>query len=84
MPDELIGTVTHFFKGPSVAVVRLTEGELALGDEIHFVGQTTDFTEKIRSMEVDHEKVELAKRGDEIAIQVIERARVHDKVFKVS
>ena len=84
MPDQLIGTVTHFFKGPSVAVVRLTEGELALGDEIHFVGHTTDFTEKIGSMEVDHEKVELAKRGDEIAIQVIERARVHDKVFKVS
>lgn len=84
MPDELIGTVTHFFKGPSVAVVRLTEGELALGNEIHFVGHTTDFTEKIGSMEVDHEKVELAKRGDEIAIQVIERARVHDKVFKVS
>jgi putative protease len=83
MAEELIGSVTHFFKGPSVAVVKVTEGEVAVGDEIHFVGHTTDFTERVTSMEVDHKKVERAGVGNEIAIQVVDRARPHDQVFKV-
>ncbi len=83
MAEKLIGSVTHFFKGPSVAVVKVTEGEVAVGDEIHFVGHTTDFTERVTSMEVDHKKVERAGVGDEIAIQVVDRARPHDQVYKV-
>lgn len=83
MAEDLIGSVTHFFKGPSVAVVKVTEGEVAVGDEIHFVGHTTDFTERVTSMEVDHKKVERATVGDEIAIQVVDRARPHDQVYKV-
>ncbi len=83
MAEKLIGSVTHFFKGPSVAVVKVTEGEVAVGDEIHFVGHTTDFTERVTSMEVDHKKVERAAVGDEIAIQVVDRARPHDQVYKV-
>jgi putative protease len=83
MAEQLIGTVTHFFKGPSVAVVKVTEGGVAVGDEVHFVGHTTDFTERVTSMEVEHKKVETAKVGDEIAIQVVERARPHDQVYKV-
>src|SRR5207253_8288536 len=42
MPEQLIGTVVHYFKGPSVAVVRVTEGALAVGDRIRFHGHTTD------------------------------------------
>lgn len=84
MPEELIGTVVHYFKGPSVAVVRLTEGELAVGDRVHFHGHTTEFTEQVTSMEVNHEKVQLAKAGDEVAIQIVDRARPHDQVFKVT
>lgn len=84
MAEELVGTVTHYFKGPSVAVVRLTQGEVALGDQLHFVGHTTDFTETVRSMEIEHEKVETASEGDEIAIQVVDRTREHDQVYKVT
>ena len=51
MPEQLIGTVVHFFKGPSVAVVRLTDGELAVGDRVRFHGHTTEFTEQVNSME---------------------------------
>jgi len=84
MPEQLIGTVVHYFKGPSVAVVRVTEGTLAVGDQIRFHGHTTDFTEQIASMEVNHQKVPLAKAGDEVAIQVADRTRQHDQVFKVT
>ncbi len=84
MPEQLVGTVVHYFKGPSVAIVRLTEGELAVGDQVRFHGHTTDFTEQIASMEVNHQKVERARAGEEVAIQVTDRARQHDQVLKVT
>ncbi len=84
MPEQLIGTVVHFFKGPSVAVVRITDGELAVGDRVRFHGHTTEFIEQVTSMEVNHQKVQQAKPGDEVAIQVADRARQHDQVFKVT
>ena len=83
MAEQLIGTVVHYFNGPSVAVVRLTEGDLASGDHIHFVGHTTDFVEQVTSMEVDHAKVERGRKGQEVAVKVLERVRQHDQVFKV-
>jgi translation initiation factor IF-2 len=84
MPEQLVGTVVHYFKGPGVAVVRVTEGALAVGDGLRFHGHTTDFTTSIVSMEVNHQKVPQAKVGDEVAIQVSERTRQHDQVFKVT
>ncbi len=84
MSEQLVGSVTHFFKGPSVAVVKVSEGHIDVGDTLHFVGHTTDFTETVRSMEVEHQKVEHAEAGDEIAIQVIERVRQHDRVFRLA
>lgn len=83
MAEQLVGTVTHFFKGPSVAVVKVVEGHIAVGDNVRFLGHTSDFNERITSMEVDHQKVERANAGDEVAIQVIARVRPHDKVFRV-
>lgn len=84
MPEQLVGTVQHYFKGPSVAVVRLAEGTLAVGDSIRFHGHTTNFTEQITSMQVNHQPVPLAKAGDEVAIKVTDRTRQHDQVFKVT
>jgi putative protease len=84
MPEQLIGTVVHYFKGPSVAVVRVTEGELVVGDRVRFHGHTTEFTEQVTSMEVNHQKVQRAQVGDEVAIQIVDRARPHDQVFKVT
>jgi len=75
--------VTHYFDQPKVAVVQLTTGEVVLGDTLHFRGHTTEFTETIGSMEVDHQRVERAGAGEEVAIQVVGRVRKHDKVFKV-
>jgi len=83
MPEQQIGSVVHYFGGPGVAVVKIETGELAVGDKIRFLGHTTDFTEAVTSMEVEHKKVERASAGEEIAVQVIGRVRRHDKVLKV-
>jgi translation elongation factor EF-1alpha len=64
-------------------VVKVSEGEIAVGDEVRFAGHTSNFTERISSMEVEHRKVERAGAGDEVAIKVVARVRQHDQVFKV-
>ena len=35
-------------------------------------------------MEVDHQQVERATAGHEVAVQVVERARSHDRVLKMT
>jgi putative protease len=82
MPEEKIGSVTHFFKKPMVAALELT-GELRVGDRVHFHGHTTDFDQTIESMQIEHQGVESAGAGDAVGVQVAEYVRVGDTVYKV-
>ncbi len=84
MAEQKVGVVTHYFGKIHVAAVDLTAGELHVGDTIHVKGQTSDFTQNVDSMQIEHQAVEAARPGDPVAIKVIEHARVHDEVFKVS
>ena len=83
MAEQLIGTVTHYFGKAKVAAVRITEGQLNVGDTIHFVGHTSDFSQKVDSMQIDRAPIQSAKVGDEIGIQVVEHAREQDQVYRV-
>lgn len=82
MSEERVGTVTHYFQQPEVGVIELSAA-IRVGDTLHFRGATTDFRQAIRSMEIDHEKVETAGPGDEVAVKVTERVRDGDEVFRV-
>ncbi|MCX7816606.1 MAG: EF-Tu/IF-2/RF-3 family GTPase [Syntrophales bacterium] len=83
MAEQKVGEVVKFFAKPSVAAVKITEGELSLGDTIKITGHTTDFTLKIESMEINNAKVEKAVVGDYVGIKVSDRVRPGDEVFKV-
>ena len=83
MSEQLVGTVTHYFGKAQVAAIKISEGELHVGDKIHVVGHTSDFTQTVDSMQIDRAPVEVAKVGDEIGVQVVEHAREHDEVFRV-
>ena len=84
MGEQLVGTVTHYFGQPQVAIVDITAGELRVGDTIRIAGTSSDFTQEVRSMELEHEPVDSAKVGDSVGVKVGERAREHDEVFKVT
>ncbi len=84
MTETKIGTVTHYFSQLHVAGVDITDGELHKGDTIHITGHTSDFEQIVESMEIEHETVEVAKPGDQIGLSVIDYAREHDTVYKVS
>ncbi len=80
-PSEAIGTVTHWFGHLSVAAVRLTE-PLSVGDRIHIRGHSTDLVETVRSMEVEHRKVDRAGPGDDVAVAVEGQVHEHDVIFR--
>lgn len=84
MTETKIGTVTHYYNHLHVAGVSITDGELRKGDVIHVKGHTSDFEQKVESMQIDHEVVDIAKPGDQIGLSVIEHAREHDTVYAVS
>ncbi len=84
MAEEVeIGKVSQFFAKPSVAAIEIMSGTLAMGDMIKIVGATTNFEQKIESMEIDRKPVPSAGAGQSVGIKVKERVRPHDKVFKL-
>lgn len=80
---ESIGEVTHFFPHVKAAVIKLKKGTLAVGDSIYVKGHTTDFEQKIKSMQSNHKPVESASKGQEIGLKVSGKVRHGDKVYKV-
>ena len=84
MGEQRIGEVVKFFSKASVAAVKITEGEIRIGDTLKFTGHTTDLTIPIDSMEVNNQKVAQAVAGDYIGIKVADRVRPGDEVFKVT
>jgi putative protease len=83
MAEKKIGEVMKFFSKPSVAAVKITEGEISVGDSIKYSGHTTDFIDVIESMEVDNKSVQQAVAGDFIGVKVSDRVRPGDEVFKI-
>ncbi|MEA3486968.1 MAG: translation elongation factor-like protein [Thermodesulfobacteriota bacterium] len=83
MGEEKIGEVMKFFAKPSVAAVKITSGELLAGDTVKFVGHTTDFEDRIDSMEIDNKQIEKATVGDYIGIKVADRVRPGDEMFRI-
>lgn len=79
---KLIGKITHYFSNIGVAVIELT-GTLKVGDTIRIVGGETDFTQAVESMEVEHEKVETAKKGEGVGLKVEQKVREGYKVYKL-
>ncbi len=82
MAEVQIGRVTRYFGKVGVAAIEIQAGELRKGDTIHIRGKTTDFSQTVDSMEVEHQPVEAAGPGQLVGIKVRDRAREHDLVYK--
>lgn len=80
---ERLGVVTHYFSDLSVAVIRLDSGMLRVGDTIRIKGHTTDITQRVDSMQVEHENVDEVGPQDNFGIKVAGHVREHDLVYKV-
>lgn len=80
---KLIGKITHYFSNIEVAVIGLS-APLKEGDTIRVIGgENTDFTQAVKSMQIEHEEVKSAKKGDSVGLKVQEKVHEGYKVFKI-
>ncbi len=80
--DKEIGKVTHFYDKIGVMVVKLTD-KVSVGDTIKVKRGDEELEETIESMQVEHENIEKAKKGDEIAIKISGKTKEGAVVYKV-
>ena len=84
MADVKVGVVKNYFAKPSVAAIEITEGELEVGDVVRFKGYTTDFQQEVKSIQEEKQTIEKAVKGQLVGVQVKERVREKDLVYKVT
>lgn len=81
MADEKpLGKITHYFSKIGVGIIKLT-GPLKVGDQIQFKGHTTDFTQMVDSIQLEHRPIQAAKKGDEVGIKAAQKVREGDQVY---
>ena len=79
---EQIGSIGNYYSKISVAVMDLT-GKIVVGDTIRVKGATTDFRQKVDSMQIEHANVQSAGPGQSIGLKVVDKVRKGDLVYKV-
>jgi hypothetical protein len=83
MAEVEIGKVTHYFSKIGVMAIQISQDVLRVGDVIHVKGHTSDFTQKIDSMQIDNKPVAEATVGQSVGMRAKDHAREHDQVYKV-
>ena len=83
MKEQEIGYVSNFMGNISVAIIEMTKGTLKTDDAIHTKGNTTDITQTVSSMQIEHEIVDKVKKNDSFGLKVKKKVRKIDKVYKV-
>ena len=83
MPEKEIGVITHYYGKIGVGIIQLSD-TLKVGDTIHIKGHTTDFTQTVSSMQIEHQNVQEAKAGDLVGLKVEQKVHPNDRVFKVT
>jgi len=78
----LLGRVDDYFAHVGVAAVKLL-APASVGDMIRIKGHTTDITQRIESMQIEHQAVQSASAGDSVGIKIGDRARRTDLIYKI-
>ena len=84
MPEMKVGYVKEYFAKVGVAGIEITEGHLSVGDTILIKGHTTELTQRVDSIQLEHQSLQRAEPGQLVGVKVLERVRLHDQVFKVT
>jgi putative protease len=78
-----VGKVIHYYDKIGVAVVELTS-DLAVGDRIKFTRGGEDmFEQTVESMQVEHNKIDSAKKGDTVGLKVDQPVKEGAEIFKL-
>ena len=83
MANVKVGKISHFYDKISVAVVEVL-APIKIGDRIKITGHNNDFEMTIDSMQIEHEQLKQAKKGQEIGLKVDQPVKPSDEVFKIA
>lgn len=75
-----IGKVTHYFTAIKVAIVKFAK-PVKKGTAVRFSGATTDFKQKIGSLQYNHKDIAVAPKGKQVGMKVSKRVREGDVVY---
>ena len=84
MSDEevvQVGHISHFFSKISVAIVEVT-APLTVGDRILIKGPSTDFEQVVDSMQIEHNNIQRAEKGQSIGLRTTQHVKEKDMVYK--
>ncbi|MCH7883088.1 hypothetical protein IIA95_01575 [Patescibacteria group bacterium] len=82
MAEKELGKVIHYFDKAMVAVIKLTGGGLKLNESVKFVKGEIEHTDTINSMQIEHEDIKSAKKGQEVAVKVSSPVKEGSIVYK--
>jgi len=82
MADTLVGKITHYFDKIGVAVVEVL-APIKVGDQIKISGHGNEFTQEVTSMQIEHQQVQEAQKGQTVGMKVDQPVKEGDEVYKV-
>lgn len=83
MADFKVGKITHYYDKIGVAVLEL-DADLAVGDKIKFIRGGEDlFEQTVESMQIEHEQIQQAKKGETVGLRVDQEVKESAEVYKV-
>ena len=80
--EILSGRITHYYDSIGVAAIEVSD-YIEVGNSIHIKGHTTDFEQKVESIQIEHQTVTKAVRGQAIGLKVKDYVREHDLVYRI-
>lgn len=84
MANFKIGIVKHYYDKIAVAIIQL-DLDLVVGDKIRFVRGGEDlFDQVVDSIQIEHEKVKKADKGEVVGLKTKSPVREGAEVFRVS
>ena len=73
----------HYYDKLGVAIIDLEKGRLEVGMEVKFKRGEEEFTQKIESLQVEHDSVDSVKKGDSFGVKVDKPTKVGTEVYLV-
>ncbi len=81
--EKLIGRVTHYFNKISVAIVELVDN-IKIGDRIKIKNKNREIEQEVTSLQVDHQNVKEAKKGEMVGMKVEGKVKEGDEVYLIT
>jgi hypothetical protein len=82
MTEILAGTVINYYSKTGVASIKVKDS-LEVGNSVHIKGHTTNFDQKVESLQVRHKQVVRVSRDEIAGLKVNDYVRKHDCIYRM-